>query len=263
MRATNPPSAIKKENVEKAATVKTLRKALHILDQFSASDQLLTVAEVASRVGIARPTAYRLVQTLIQSGYLQHADNGKISPGYSILQLAATLLDTNRLRIESLPHLEALSHATGERTNLGILHRGALLYLAGMEKPSLPVLYSRFGRTAPAYCTALGKALLAFLPAEELNAYLKATEFTAHTSHTVVEKNAFVQELDAIRKRGYATDEDEHSIGASCIAVPILVANKVIASVGVTGRSLEALEPQLDQVMHTAELIAHVMGRGT
>ena len=66
--------------------------------------------------------------------------------GYSVLQLSARLLDSNRLRIEALPHLQALANLTGERTNLGILHRNKVLYLAGVEKPSLPTIYSRFGQ---------------------------------------------------------------------------------------------------------------------
>ena len=139
----------------------------------------LTVAEVAIRAGVTRPTAHRLVQTMISDGYLtQNPRDGRISPGYSVLQLAGGLLDTNQMRIEALPHLEALAHELGERADLGILHRNQLLYLAGVEKPSLPTIYSRFGKTAPAYCASLGKAILAYLPADELKSYFKQVPLT-------------------------------------------------------------------------------------
>ena len=77
-----------------------------------------------------------------------------------MLRLAASLLDSSLIRLESLPHLENLARITGERVNLGILHRHQMLYLAGVEKPSLPTIYSRFGKTSPAYCSSLGKSIL-------------------------------------------------------------------------------------------------------
>jgi len=154
------------------SAVKTLRKALTILSAFAGAERPLTVAEVAIITGITRPTVHRLVQTLVAEGFLsQNPDDSRLSPGFSVLQLAGRLLDTNQLRLESLPHLEELARTSGERSNLGILHRGEVLFLAGVEKPSLPTIYSRFGKTAPAYCVSLGKAILAQLPRADLDIY--------------------------------------------------------------------------------------------
>lgn len=258
----NEPAAVDDEAVEKGSAVKTLRKALLILDHFATSERPLTVGEVAQQLGIARPTAYRLVQTLISEGYLhQNKDDKRISPGYSILRLASTLLDTNRLRIESLPHLESLSQLVGERTNLGILHKNQLLYLAGVEKPSLPTLYSRFGKVIPAYSTSLGKAILSFLPKDELDTYLKDVQFIPSTENTIIDTEEFLLELQKTRSRGYATDNAEHAVNTYCLAVPIWLSGRVVASVGVTGRSLDALTAHLDDVKHTAELIEHALSR--
>ena len=92
------------------SAVKTLRKALTILDAFAGAERPLTVAEVAIMTGMTRPTAHRLAQTLVAEGFLsQDARDGRISPGYSVLQLAGRLLDSNRLRLEALPHLESLA----------------------------------------------------------------------------------------------------------------------------------------------------------
>jgi len=100
------PEAKKAEDADLSA-VKTLRKALAILDAFAAAERPLTVAEVAVRAGVTRPTAHRLIQTLVASGYLsQDPGDSRIMPGYSVLQLASSLLDTNLIRLESLPHLE-------------------------------------------------------------------------------------------------------------------------------------------------------------
>lgn len=245
------------------SAVKTLRKALTILDAFATSERPLTVAEVAVRAGVTRPTAHRLVQTLIADGYLaQDPRDGRISPGYSVLQLAGTLLDTNTLRLESLPHLESLAHATGERANLGILHRNRLLYLAGVEKPTLPTIYSRFGKTATAHWTALGKAILANLPEEALQAYLSAEPLTRKTENTITDEAELRRQFEEIRGRGYAVDCAEHMGGTYCIASAIVVDGRPVAAIGVTGRALEPLEEHVDTIRHTAEVISHVLSRG-
>src|SRR5450755_2564016 len=104
------------------STVKSLRKALTVLNVVASADRPLTIAEVAIAAGIARPTAYRFVQTLVAAGYLaQDLVDGRISVGFAVLPLASSLLDHNRMRIEALPYLHSLSKETCERANLGIL----------------------------------------------------------------------------------------------------------------------------------------------
>jgi DNA-binding IclR family transcriptional regulator len=106
------------------SAVKSLRKALTVLNVVAGADRPLTVAGVAIKSGIARPTAYRFVQTLVAADYLvQDPLDGRLSVGFAVLPLASSLLDRNRLRIEALPHLHALAQQTGERANLGILFR--------------------------------------------------------------------------------------------------------------------------------------------
>ena len=134
-------------------SAKSLRKALAILEAVGSAETAPTIAEVALKTGVSRPTAYRLMRTLIDEGFIrQDGQSGRLMVGLSVLTLAASLLDTNRLRLEALPHLQSLSGLTGERTNLGILHRNRVLYLGGVEKPTLPMIYSRFGKTAPVHC---------------------------------------------------------------------------------------------------------------
>jgi DNA-binding IclR family transcriptional regulator len=246
------------------SAVKTLRKALGILDAFAFAERPLSVAEVAVRAGVTRPTAHRLVQTLVAEGYLaQDPRDGRIAPGYSVLKLAGSLLDTNRVRLEALPHLENLARASGERANLGILHRNQMLYLAGVEKPSLPTIYSRFGKTIPAYCSALGKAILAHLPERELQDYLKQETLTKCTDATITDEAALRAELSKIRAEdNIAVDREEHAVGVFCIAAAILVDGKPVAAIGLSGRALGHLLGQKEALQHTAEVISHVLSRG-
>lgn len=257
-------AATRRAEEKDTSAVKTLHKALVILDSFAAAEMPLTVAEVAIKAGVTRPTAHRLVHTLIADGYLtQNPRDGRISPGYSVLRLASSLLDTNQMRLEALPHLDSLAHELGERANLGIIHRNELLYLAGVEKPSLPTIYSRFGKTAPAYCSSLGKAILAHLPESELNAYFAAVPLACRTRNTLTDETRLRAEFDEIRRMGYAVDREEHIPGHFCIASTIFLDGAPIGAIGVTTRALDPLIARVDLVQHAAEVISHVLSRGS
>ncbi len=239
--------------------VKSLHKALAILEAVSLAEIPPRVAEVALQVGVPRPTAHRVVQTLIAEGYLtQDPHSGRLSIGLSVLGLSSSLLDHNRLRIEALPHLQSLANLTGQRVNLGILHRNQVLYLAGIEKPSLPTIYSRFGKSAPAHCCSLGKAILAHLPEPELHPILAARPLRAVTPNSITSPTRFRDELRSIREQGYAVDDEEHVVGSCCIAATIFDGqNRPIGAIGLSDRRLEALHEHIATLQHTAELIAH------
>ena len=241
------------------SAVKSLRKALTVLNAVAGADRPLTVAEVAINAGIARPTAYRFVQTLVAAGYLtQSPSDGRLSVGFAVLPLASSLLDRNRMRVAALPHLQALAQQTGERANLGVLYRDRVMYVAGVEKPALPTIYSRFGKSAPAHCSSLGKAILAYLPEAELRALLTRKPLVALTPTTITNPAAFAKELEETRERGYAIDRAEHALGSSCVAAPIFDANnRPIGAIGVSGRDLDPLIKQQELVRHTAEVISH------
>ncbi len=215
------------------------------------------------RAGVTRPTAHRLVQTLLAEGYLaQDPGDSRITPGYSVLQLAAGLLNSNRLRIESFPHLEALARDSGERVNLGILHRRRVLHLGGVEKPSLPTIYAHFGKTVPAYCSAMGKAILAHLTEAELQDYLDSEPLLDLTPTTITDKAALKAELAEVRRMGIAIDRGENNPSTFCIGAAILVRDKPLGAIAVAGRALEPLRAHKGLVQHTAEVVSHILGRG-
>lgn len=241
------------------SAVKSLRKAMNVLNVIAGADRPLTVAEVAINAGIARPTAYRFVQTLVAAGYLaQDPIDGRLSVGFAVLPLASSLLDRNRMRIEALPHLHSLAKETGERANLGILYRDRVLYIAGVEKPALPTIYSRFGKTAPAHCSSLGKAILAYLPEADVRTLLERAPLTSHTANTITARPDFAKEIADTRARGYAIDRAEHVLSSNCLAAPIFDANnRPVGAIGISGRDLEPLIKHQELVRQTAEIISH------
>jgi IclR family KDG regulon transcriptional repressor len=248
-------------NEDDRGMIKSLQKALAVLEEVGKADIPPRIAEVALAVGISRPTAYRIVQTLIAEGHLvQDPQSGRLGIGFSVLQLSARLLDNNRMRLEALPHLQALSNLTGERTNLGILHRNKILYLGGVEKPSLPTIYSRFGKTAPAHCCSLGKAILAHLPTQELNQLLAAEPLHPHTPNSITSLSQLLEDLEMTRQRGYAIDREEHIPNSNCVAATIFNSqNRAVGAIGVSSRNYESLLEHVPVLRHTADMISHVL----
>lgn len=260
MSRLNSDSVDLSEDPDRAA-VKSLRKALTVLNVIAGADHPLTVAEVAIKAAIARPSAYRFVQTLVGAGYLsQDPLDARLSVGFAVLPLASSLLDRNRMRIEALPHLQRLAKETGERANLGILYRDQVLYIAGVEKPALPTIYSRFGKNAPAHCSSLGKAVLAYVPEADARALVSRRPLEAWTPTTITNMTDFMNELAETRARGYAIDRSEHAPGSFCVAAPIFDANnRPIGAIGVSGRELDPLIQHQELVRQTAEIISHHM----
>jgi DNA-binding IclR family transcriptional regulator len=245
---------------QEASAVKTLKKAIELLRIIGASERPLPIAAAALASGISRPTAYRLVQTLVAEGLVQQDEaSGALSVGLAVLPLAASHLDANRLRVEALPHLDALAQKVGERVNLGILYRGQVLYLAGVEKPSMPMIYSRFGKTAPSHCCSMGKAILANLSRETARSLLPKV-LERQTDQTITDIAELWNDFDEILKRGYAIDKEEHLRGTFCIAVPVFdSARNPIAAVSVSGRDLQPIAGNVELIMHAAEVISHYM----
>lgn len=255
-----PRAAKEPESQSPSSSVLTLIKALDVLEAVAATSSM-TVAEIAAKVGLNRSTTHRLVQTLRNAHYLQPAPGGRgFEVGLKLLPLAARQLDSNRVRLAALPHLNTLAQDAGERVNLGVLFDGELLYLAGVEKPSLPNMYSRFGKLAPIHCSSLGKAIIAQYPEDEIRAMLGSKPLIRQTENTIVAIGALLKDLEATRRRGYAFDNQEHLANAFCIAAPVFDGgDRPCAAVGITGSDRERVLSMADKVKRSAEVITHVL----
>jgi DNA-binding IclR family transcriptional regulator len=245
-----------------APAVLTLVKALSVLEAVADAGGT-TIAEIAAKVGFNRTTTHRLVQTLKQLNYLQSSENGRgYEIGLKLLPLAAQQLDSNKVRLAALPHLNDLAQQVGERVNLGVMFEGELLYLAGIEKPSLPNMYSRFGKLAPIHCSSLGKAIVAHYPETELRDLLGIKPLSRSTANTIVEFDALLRDLAETRRRGFAFDDAEHITNVWCIAAPVFDGNRrPIAAVGISGSNRDRVFSMAEKVKMTAEVITHVLSR--
>ena len=219
-------------------TVDAAAKALELLSAFSFREPRLSLADLAARTGIPRATAFRLLSTLEQSGFLAK-EHGAYQLGIKCFVLGNIVAGGLDLRETAHPHLAALRDSTRETTQLAILDHWQVVYLERMLSP-LPVgfMRSRAGAILPAYCTGLGKTLLAFRPEADVEAWAAAQKFTALTQRTITSPKRLMRELRAIRERGYGLDEEEREKGVCCIAAPVRShTGQVVAAISVAGPS--------------------------
>jgi DNA-binding IclR family transcriptional regulator len=220
----------------KRYTVDAAAKALELLSVFSFREPRLSLADLASRTGIPRATAFRLLSTLEQSGFLDKV-HGAYQLGIKCFVLGNIVAGGLDLRETARPHLAALRETTRETTQIAILDHWQVVYLERMLSPmSVGYMRSRAGAILPAYCTGLGKTLLAFRPDAEVQAWAATQKFAALTPRTITSAKRLLKELAVIRERGYGLDEEEREKGVSCIAAPVFNhTGDVVAAISVAG----------------------------
>ena len=211
-------------------------KALELLSVFSFREPRLSLADLATRTGIPRATAFRLLSTLEQSGFLAK-DHGAYQLGIKCFVLGNIVAGGLDLRETAHPHLVALRDLTRETTQIAILDHWQVVYLERMLSPfPVGVMRTRAGAILPAYCTGLGKTLLAYRPEGEVQAWAARQKFAALTAHTITSAKRLMKDLRLIRERGYGLDEEEREHGVCCVAAPVFNhTGEVVAAISVAG----------------------------
>ena len=199
----------------------TLAKGLALLEWLARQHRPSRLADVARAFGLARSSAHRHLQTLVECGWVAQDEHSAYRAGIKLVELGALVASTADLKTTLRPALHALWRASGETIHLTVLDGAEVLYVDKFDS-SLPVAaYSQVGGRAPAYCVASGKALLAAagLDAGALRARLGT--LVAHTPHTVTDFDALAAELVAARARGHAINREEWREGVCGLGAPV------------------------------------------
>ncbi len=203
-------------------THQSLERGLRVIEATAAIDGSATLAEIVRKTALPRSTAHHLLRALVDFGYLVqdgHARSYKLAP--KLFRLTGRTWTKEQLAEISMPFLDELSRRTGEGTSLAILRDGVVTVVAKRD-PDGPVrVVQEVGAARPIYCTAVGKALAAWLPPRELDGILGRTAFEPMTARTIATPAAFRRELTRIRATGVAIDDEEHIEGIRCIATPV------------------------------------------
>ena len=249
----------------------SLERGLAILSAFTSDRPLLGISELARAVELSRSTAHRYVATLAKLGYLdQDPATRKYRLGPRVLDLGFSAINSMELREIAAPHLQELSDKTGHTVNMAILDGVDIVYIercrSSQQGQREIDLNLHVGSRLPAYCTSMGKVLLAFLPEDERRALLARIEFVRRGPNTLAGKGALSSELAEVRRRGIAVNNEELAYGLRSIAVPVWSeSGEAVAAINLAvHRSLVSMEdlvlrlsPALER---TAEEISSRLG---
>lgn len=240
----------------------TVGKALDVLDRVAEFNRPVRFAELLAASPYPKGTLYRLMQTLTREGMLVFdPDRQSYSLGVRLVRLAHAAWRTSSLAPIARPHLDALAAETGETVHLAQLDQAQVLYVDKRNMAEPVEMYSSAGKVGPAYCTGVGKAMLAHLPEETLSQIMPLQLFHKFTEHTLTDEASLRAQLAEIRAHGYGFDREEHEPTIICVACPILSERgRVLGALSVTSTTartnLSALEQLVPRIQQTTTAIA-------
>ncbi|MDR7418408.1 MAG: IclR family transcriptional regulator [Armatimonadota bacterium] len=206
----------------KSGAAKTVKRALEILNVLATAGGPVGVIDLSKQFKASQSTIFRILSTLVEEGYVtQDPVTDKYALGLQAIIPAGAALNQIEVRKQGLSALERLATETGCNANLAVLYRGSVLYVGRFDGPRSARMYTVLGRLAPAHATALGKAMLAFLPDDEVARIIDGRPLASCTPRTITDPDILRQELARTRTRGYAVDHEEFIQGICCVAVPI------------------------------------------
>jgi IclR family transcriptional regulator, KDG regulon repressor len=243
--------------MEKENLVKSVSRALHIIDIVSSEKDGLGVTEIAKQMDINKSSVYRILSTLVQYGYIeQDKETERYKLGYKFLDISSKLLESIDLRREAKPYLRELEKETNEVIHLVVYDQGEVIYIEKLEGTETLRMHSKVGKRAPMHCTGVGKAILAHLPLNVVLEIIERKGLPKHTDFTITDRDALLKELEKVKQKGYALDLEENEYGIRCIAVPIFdYSGNVVAAVSISGPTIRMTDERIEKLQERIRYI--------
>jgi DNA-binding IclR family transcriptional regulator len=248
------------------SNIQSVERASKLLGLFSVNRPRLGISEISRELELAKGTVQGLVRTLANEGFLsQDAETKKYKLGAKVYELGVIFgksLDVNQ---RALVFVDEIAKRQKLIVRIGIWDRGSVLITLTAHARIGSVPAGEFALRVPAYCTGMGKALLAFLDQREMESYIEQTELNAYTPNTITDKNRLREELKITKTSGYAINKEEHWLRRGAIAAPIFGRNNSpVASIAFVGDLARFLGDEKDkliiELMETAREISELMG---
>ncbi|CAN5379337.1 IclR family transcriptional regulator [soil metagenome] len=242
--------------------IESLSKGLQLLKLFDENTTSLRLREICDLTGLPMPSAFRIVSTLEEDGFLERSADGSVKPGVAVLALGSAALRGSSLVEASEGPLLHLAEATGETVNLGVLLEDQVLYLVRLRNSDLVTANVQVGSTLPAVYTSMGKLLLAYLDPGELDRRIGEPSFIGGGPNAVKDRAQLDVRLAEIRELGYSIQDQELAQGLRSVSVPVFVGKSTtpVAAINIAVASqrhtVESLRgPLLEQARATAAAI--------
>ena len=211
--------------------IQSLQRALQILDLFSLNRPSLGISEISRLLNINKGTVQGLVQTLFSEGLLrQDEETRKYGLGVKLYELGITSAGSMEINLRSSTIAHDLAKRTGFLVRIGVYDKDSAFVTLDAYPRSEPFLFRQIGPRTPLYCTALGRAILAFLNKDEFETYFMQTDFISYTRNTITDRQELLKELEATRERGYAINREEHIFGRAAVGAPIFERQKKLCA---------------------------------
>lgn len=225
--------------------IQSVKRATDIISLFSVSQSALGITQIASLLGLNKATAWGLVTTLERQGFLQQdKETLKYSIGSKLFELGMVYFEGLEINTRASRPAHELASRTGLIARVGIWDRNSVLITLLAMPKSEDSLSHQIGPRIPAYCSGIGKALLAFLDDDSLQLYLRETELVAHTNSTILSREKLLADLEKTRKLGYSISREEMIPGLIALGAPVYGKGKRLAGAISVGGAPASVTPK-------------------
>jgi IclR family pca regulon transcriptional regulator len=225
----------------------SLARGLIVIQAFTQQSPQMTISQLSIKTGLSRAAVRRCLYTLTKLGFAGAEDGSRYSLRPRMLTLSHTYTTSNTLSSAAQPILERMSAALRESFSVATLDGEDIVYIARTQVNRIMAVDLHIGSRLPAYCTSMGRILLAYLPNEQLEQYLGKVNLVPHTTRTITSVEKLRLALRNIRRNGYAICDQEYEVGLRSIAVPVYSSSgRVVATLNLSGNAprLSVLEMQ-------------------
>jgi DNA-binding IclR family transcriptional regulator len=246
--------------------IQSIERAFAILEEIARNRDGIALAELSRRVGLHNSTTFHLVKTMVSLGYIQQTSESKrYRVGRNLFTLAAGALHEIELAQVARPVLETLALRSGECSHFAVRSGDDIVVVAKTAGTGMFQVADQVGIVRPAHCTALGKVLLAALHPQQLERHLQTRELRRFTPRTIIEHDALLREIEAVRRGGIAFDDGEFDPDARCVAVPVHnFTGQVAGAIGISAPmwrlTMQALQEKTQLVREAAAELSRELG---
>jgi IclR family transcriptional regulator, KDG regulon repressor len=249
--------------------VQSIGRAFAILEEVARNRDGIGLADLSKRVGLHNSTTFHLVKTMVSLGYIrQIKDSKRYRIGRPLFALAASALDEMEMVSMATPVLDDLARETGESSHFAARMSDAVVVMARTPGPGAFQLTDRVGVVRPAYCTALGKVILAALRPDQLDRYIDRVELKPLAAKTITDPQRLRREIDEVRRAGIAFDDGEFNDEVRCAAMPVHdFSGQVVGAIGISGPvwrlSIQTLQSSTRNLERAAKRLSEAFGAAT
>lgn len=255
-------------------TVPSLDRAIRVLELLSHEGDGLSLAELTRRTEIPKSTLFRILTTLQNRGCLSIDEESKrYHLGLKLWELGSAYIEQSDIDSAAISYMENLAQTCGESVFLGMLDEGEVVYVRRIESPRSVTVVRKLGHRAPAYCTATGEAMLAFMPDQKIQSIIDTLKLKAYNPKTNTDQDELWRRLKEVRSEGVAVVDGEYNAKLLCVSAPVSDDTSVRAAITVAMLSAEAETEKIEAIKQSvcraaqglSKELGHLnnVGRGT